>query len=172
MPNKGYDPNQPRNEEGEWAETAASAAKQAAGLTYVVPPRPYVKNIPFAGQDVVSVDNRQHKPYTTHVGLRRIAHSSPTDKEVMKQIARDEKAFYDVPMSTGPDEHTEVRLEATSSGWQIRYTSFRTDTKELLSDIWNDFSRCPVCRFPTISPDFEAAYNCCSTCGVEYQEPE
>ncbi len=165
----GYNPSQPRNEEGEWT-IAGNAAWKAAGLKteYEVPERENVKNIDISGEDVVSIDNSKHDPVPVK-RLRYVQHASAMDKEVMKQIARHEKEFYNNPNSTGFDEHVEVRLEQSSSGYQLRYITFDTRSGEVLGQNWNDFCRCPLCKFPTLSPE-EGAYNFCSTCGVNYKD--
>lgn len=166
----GFDPSQPRDEEGKWTE-AGFAARKAAGLNpYNVPPRKYAKNIDFSGQDVVVSINNENIVYTFKKNFPPIRRASEMDKAVVKQIAAQEKEFYDNPNSTGPEEHVEVRLELVTAGYQIRYTTFDTLTGEILGDWWNDFIRCPVCTYPSIAPDFEAAYNSCSTCNAEYRE--
>ena len=164
-----FDPNQPRNAEGEWT-IASSAAWKAAGLRteYDVPERANVSNINFSGQDFLDIDNSSHPPVVWNK-YRYIKSASATDKEAMKQIARHEKEFYDNPNSTGFEEHVEVRLEKGSAGYQIRYVSFDTKSGEVLSNIWNDFCRCPLCKFPTITPE-ETEYSSCSTCKVEYKD--
>ena len=164
-----FDPNQPRNEEGEWT-IAGSAAWKAAGLRteYDVPERANVKNIDISGSDVIDIDNSKHAPVKMD-NYRYVQRASAMGKEIMKQTTRHEKEFYDNPNSTGFEEHIEVRLEQSSAGYQIRYVTFDTKTGEVLSEFLNDFCRCPLCRYPTITPE-ETEYSSCSTCGVEYKD--
>ena len=57
----------------------------------------------------------------------------------------------------------------TEYGYQLRYITFDTKSGEMLGQWWNDFCRCSLCRYPTLSPE-EGTYSNCSTCGVEYKD--
>lgn len=167
-----FDPNQPRNKDGEWT-IAASSAWKAAGLKteYDVPARENSKDIDFSdAKQVVFIDNSKHAPIAMY-NRRYVQRASAMDKEIIKKIAKDEKEFYDNPNSTGFEQHTEVRLEQGSAGYQLRYITFDTKSGEMLGQWWNDFCRCSLCRYPTLSPE-EGTYSNCSTCGVEYKDDD
>lgn len=142
---------------------------------------PTVRYIDFSNPSVSiadnpNIDNSDDPPYIIKNGtLNRISRAHGYDLEVMKEIAKSEKEFYDNPYSTGPDEHTEVRLFKANDWYGIQYVSFYVNkdgsVEENLSWV-EDFSRCPVCKYPTLSPDQEKAYNSCDTCGIEYTYEE
>lgn len=164
----GFDPNQPRDDEGKWTE-ADRAARKAAGLdAYKVPEIPDATIIDLSGKDWVKSEDNRGKPPIKIDQLRQIKHASEEDKEFMRQIARDEKEFYDNPNSLGPDEHTEVQLLKKKNGiFMVRYVEFDTKTKNIIHEFFNDFSRCPACKHPTLTP-FEEEYPMCSTCLIPY----
>jgi hypothetical protein len=135
------------------------------------------QNIDFSNPQVNivnngNIDNSTEPPYVIKNGaLNRIVRAHGNDLEVMKEIAKNEKEFYDNPNSTGPDNHIEVRLFKSSGWYGIQYTSFdvNSDGSVKYQNSWvDDFSRCPICKYPTTSPDQEQAYHACDTCGIEY----
>jgi hypothetical protein len=123
-----------------------------------------------------NIDNSKEPPYVIKTGtLKRITRAHGTDLEVMKEIAKDEQDFYDNPNSTGSDNHIEVRLFKGSDFYGLQYTSFDLNPDGTVYDSisWTeDFSRCPVCGYPTLSPDEEQAGSSCNTCGVDYEFEE
>jgi len=116
-------------------------------------------------------DNKDKPVYNLdeRPALKRITRASKNDLEVMKQIAKDEKIFYDNPHTLGPDEHEEVRLLKYSWGYGIYYTVFYLDKGKVIETLdWvNDFSRCPTCREPTLSP-VGSGWDSCQVCSQQF----
>ena len=137
------------------------------GISVIIPEGAKSVDISNIYMDFSGYDYHKDSPVIFKNIPKAIERPSAREIQNMMWIAKNEKDFYNLTESTGPDEHVEINLIKFGSRYRLLYSSFHSNV-DIVSWV-EDFCRCPKCKNVSITPDFEQAYSSCSTCDVEFQ---